>query len=841
MFRRLTFRQIFTLIICIILLQLLLLLLSTFLFNYSQYETISGHHSIIDIHDGCKIDDKQAISALNRVQTLDCRQKLIAAYCSIKFQPSWPSRLQNECHANSKLFTCMEFRSEFLNHFVDKKSNKILRIDPLQPFNHTDCTDLCMQIDFEFALFVSNQYCICTNNYQSIIDQTNHTECDLQCVKHSKCPSNFLFIISTGIKKIHHQLPPLITTDDHEQNFTRPKIVFLLLLSGRSTLQVNRLMLNIFDNHHYYLIHVDAHDNYLYAELKYLQRKYPANIRLTQQRFDTIWGGSSLLTAILSCIREALNEWNDWNFILNLSESSFPIKKIKQLERYLSLNRERNFIKSHGKNTFDFIQTQALNKVFVQCERRMWRIADRSLIKGIVWDGGSDWMILSQSFCRYVTNELNNRRSSLVHGLRNYFEFSLLPAESFFHIVLRNTAFCTTIISNNLLATNWNRKRGCKCQQKKIVDWCGCSPNIFRLRSPTNSRGDIQRLMATEKKPLFFGRKFSPLIDGQVIDFVELRFLNQNFRLNNLGKNYDLYLENSYHSRFDLPNHLPWFRRNFFTFFACQLLDSLCSNIYNNQCEIEIIETNLLFDNSNGFYGTIVRFQESIQNYKIEMILRSFSNQTIIFDSSSVPRLKSLKVYEYFRNTDCVLESNQPLEVWHEWQPFFGVYHILFIFIDPWNRIANENRILLNNTKITDNDRIGILYRHNNQTYYPIMNGLWKLLIMNEATDSVIGMGRFFILPTDTNDNDDINMVRLNHSTTNKQSVTFIMGKYSEFFPQNGIHLSMINKIWYIHQYCFHHHNGDHLCKNFNTTIYHHNNCDQVDWNVDKLKALYSF
>lgn len=157
------------------------------------------------------------------------------------------------------------------------------------------------------------------------------------------------------------------------------------------------------------------------------------------------------MTAILSCIREALNEWNDWNFILNLSESSFPIKydykflidylqckgkkffyfirKIEQLERYLSLNHERNFIKSHGKNTFDFIQTQALNKVFVQCERRMWRITDRSLIKGIVWDGGSDWMILSQSFCRYVTNELNNRRVSLVHGLRNYFEFSLLPAE----------------------------------------------------------------------------------------------------------------------------------------------------------------------------------------------------------------------------------------------------------------------------------------------------------------------------------------------------------------------------------------------------------------------------
>ena len=32
---------------------------------------------------------------------------------------------------------------------------------------------------------------------------------------------------------------------------------------------------------------------------------------------------------------------------------------------------------------------------------------------------------------------------------------------------------------NNLHITNWNRKRGCHCQYKAIVDWCGCSPNDF--------------------------------------------------------------------------------------------------------------------------------------------------------------------------------------------------------------------------------------------------------------------------------------------------------------------------------------------------------------------------
>lgn len=39
---------------------------------------------------------------------------------------------------------------------------------------------------------------------------------------------------------------------------------------------------------------------------------------------------------------------------------------------------------------------------------------------------------------------------------------------------------CDTLVDNNLRVTNWNRKLGCKCQYKHIVDWCGCSPNDFK-------------------------------------------------------------------------------------------------------------------------------------------------------------------------------------------------------------------------------------------------------------------------------------------------------------------------------------------------------------------------
>ena len=53
-------------------------------------------------------------------------------------------------------------------------------------------------------------------------------------------------------------------------------------------------------------------------------------------------------------------------------------------------------------------------------------------------------------------------RDKLVTGLKTVFSYTLLPAESFFHTVLRNSAHCHSYIDNNLHLTNWKRKQGCK-------------------------------------------------------------------------------------------------------------------------------------------------------------------------------------------------------------------------------------------------------------------------------------------------------------------------------------------------------------------------------------------
>lgn len=46
--------------------------------------------------------------------------------------------------------------------------------------------------------------------------------------------------------------------------------------------------------------------------------------------------------------------------------------------------------------------------------------------------------------------------------------------------MLSNSIYCDTYIRNNLRLIHWNRERGCKCQHKNVVDWCGCSPIVYK-------------------------------------------------------------------------------------------------------------------------------------------------------------------------------------------------------------------------------------------------------------------------------------------------------------------------------------------------------------------------
>ncbi|XP_037545626.1 xylosyltransferase 1 [Nematolebias whitei] len=295
--------------------------------------------------------------------------------------------------------------------------------------------------------------------------------------------------------------------DSAESVSSKPvRIAFVLVIHGRASRQFQRLFKAIYHISHYYYIHVDQRSNYLHRQAQVLASHYP-NVRVTPWRMATIWGGASLLTMYLRSMADllAMRDWN-WDFFINLSAADYPIRTNNQLVAFLSKYRDMNFIKSHGRDNARFIRKQGLDRLFYECDTHMWRLGDRRIPEGVSVDGGSDWFLLNRMFVEYVINS----KDDLVTNMKQFYAYTLLPAESFFHTVLENSAHCESMVDNNLRITNWNRKLGCKCQYKHIVDWCGCSPNDFKP-------ADFHRFQQTVR-PTFFARKFEASVNQEIVN-----------------------------------------------------------------------------------------------------------------------------------------------------------------------------------------------------------------------------------------------------------------------------------------------------------------------------------
>ncbi|KAM9393716.1 xylosyltransferase 2 [Pholidichthys leucotaenia] len=293
------------------------------------------------------------------------------------------------------------------------------------------------------------------------------------------------------------------------------RVAFVLMVHGRAVRQFKRLIKAIYHRDHYYYIHVDKRSGYMHREVLQIAQQYP-NVRATPWRMVTIWGGASLLKAYLRSMQDLLSmlDWK-WDFFINLSATDFPTRTNDELVAFLSMHRDKNFLKSHGRENARFIKKQGLDRLFHECDNHMWRLGERSIPDGLEVSGGSDWFALTRSFVEYVINS----RDELVSGLKQFYSYALLPAESFFHTVLGNSHMCNTLVDNNLRVTNWNRKLGCKCQYKHIVDWCGCSPNDFKPQ-------DLIRIQQLTR-PTFFARKFESSVNQESIDILDTHLYGQ--------------------------------------------------------------------------------------------------------------------------------------------------------------------------------------------------------------------------------------------------------------------------------------------------------------------------
>ncbi|KAK5642064.1 hypothetical protein RI129_008231 [Pyrocoelia pectoralis] len=722
----------------------------------------------LDFIPTCKITTKEAISAIHRAKTQKCKQIISNITCLISDDLLYPKELPNYCPNEGFV------AGKSLGCFKDEKSFRLLNgyYGNYKNTNSPDfCMHLCLQSGFLYAGVQYSFECFCGNDEPSATARLPDSSCNMKCPAdpHLACGGYYTVnIYQTGIAKF----TPQIAETTALPNTKRARIVFLLTLNGRALRQIKRLIRILYHEDHYFYIHIDVRQDYLFRELLRLEKQF-SNIRLTRKRFCTIWGGASLLQMLLSSMRELLSSDWRWDFVINLSESDYPVKTGNKLVEFLTANKGKNFVKSHGREVQRFIQKQGLDKTFVECDTHMWRVGDRKLPWGIQIDGGSDWIALSREFVSYAASD---EPDDLVSGLRIVFNHTLLPAESFFHTVLKNSKFCNTYIDNNLHVTNWKRRLGCKCQYKHIVDWCGCSPNDFLPE-------DWLRIQNTEARQIFFARKFEPVINQAVILQLEQWLYNSNFNKNML--NINSYWQNIYHY-LDLT---PSPDDSLLT--VAQSIIRVNSKSISNKCKLipDKIWEITSFHTDDAYQKTLVLYlandTSAGQKVTVETSFKDKSTFVLLKSSPFLHRLKSLAVStdydpkeQTFRNfaqimgpysePTLVFEFNSSPEVSAK------TTNVSFLWIDPAGRLAD-----LYDTSIDDNYVTGHIKPSLKQ---PLLPGSWTIKLIHKQ---VLAEIKFLITPLEFFSGNVVTQKQVSFIHSGSDIIKEFDSYWDKFLPNN--------------------------------------------------------
>ncbi|VUZ43222.1 unnamed protein product [Hymenolepis diminuta] len=366
-------------------------------------------------------------------------------------------------------------------------------------------------------------------------------------------------------------------------DFNHVRIVYVLILTGRSWRQVQRMFRLIYHTSNYFYIHVDLKSEYLYSRCKKLEEIFPNNVRVTSNRQNPIWGAPSLLGLIMDVLQDLFKNFPHWkwDFFINLSETDLPVMPVWKLIRLLNSHRGRIFLRQSSEEIFKYIHSEGLGYAFLQCGNYIWRVGQRSPLDGIVIHGGSDWLILPRAFAYYSVYS----NDSLVRGLRAWFQNAILPVESFFHTLAYNSHFCDRIVNANLRMINWQRPRGCSCKKTSIADWCGCSPSVF---SGPQAVIELLDVLNRDASPVAFARKFDSTIDVAMVNYMERKLLKRQLPF---YEDADLYLESVYSAQFDghrAPFHvLEGIGKLIRMACNCSVCSGILSSVCNDPNEID--------------------------------------------------------------------------------------------------------------------------------------------------------------------------------------------------------------------------------------------------------------
>lgn len=174
------------------------------------------------------------------------------------------------------------------------------------------------------------------------------------------------------------------------------------------------------------------------------------NVFFCDTRVPVYWGGFSIVDATLLLLRQAMSQPKDYDYVLLLSGSHYPLRSREYIHRFLEKSRVSEFISMVKiPNKACGMPLSKITRLWFEPDKPVRRFATRSLAKlGLAQRdyrkhlgelepyGGSQWWALTRQACQYILEFVQSNEH-----VEKFFRNAPTSDETFFHTILGNSPF----------------------------------------------------------------------------------------------------------------------------------------------------------------------------------------------------------------------------------------------------------------------------------------------------------------------------------------------------------------------------------------------------------------
>lgn len=292
-------------------------------------------------------------------------------------------------------------------------------------------------------------------------------------------------------------------------------ICYILLVHDHPEFAM-RLIHAILNPRNSVVIHVDRKAEEVWHKLFHWTANYP-NVYMVPFK-DCVrvnWGGYSVVNATLVGMSFALAVVKDFDYLADISGTSFPVKSNKVIAKTLA-NKKNAIYMAIGPDAMRPLTPEMWNH-YIECDDIVHRVGRLPIPRGIDLFQGSQWFFLPRHVVQWFISD------NLPREFSNYARRVVVADETFFTTMIKNSPYCDDIEETNHLFLLFDRWENEKNTERDSRDSRKClHPNPDHCgRSPMTLTKEFKRYVTMTQN--LFARKFDPANEEsmELVGFIE--------------------------------------------------------------------------------------------------------------------------------------------------------------------------------------------------------------------------------------------------------------------------------------------------------------------------------